>query len=102
MGFNICEYGSVRKVAASFFDADSSRPDPIDPDQVSLTVRAPDGTETTYVYDTDEEVKRDSIGSYYAWVACDQLGVWYYRWFSDGDGEAAAERRFDVRPAYAI
>jgi hypothetical protein len=36
-----------------------------DPDDVSVKVRAPDGTETVWVYGTDPEVVRDNVGDYH-------------------------------------
>lgn len=74
----------------------------LDPDVVSVSIRDPDGTVTTYVYGTDDEVVKDGTGSYHMDVDADTAGVWFYRWFSTGDGQAAEERSFIVRPAEAI
>jgi hypothetical protein len=38
--------------------------DPADPDAVTVVHREPDGTETSYVYLTDSEVTRQSLGNY--------------------------------------
>jgi hypothetical protein len=58
--------------ATAFTDADG---DPVAPDTVTLTVLAPDGTETT-----PSESAGASTGLYYADVTVDQAGVWAYRW----------------------
>jgi hypothetical protein len=68
-----------------------------DPTTVSVSVRKPDGTITTKVYGTDLEVIKVSVGSYYIDVDGNAPGNWFYRWFSTGTGQAAAERAFGIR-----
>jgi hypothetical protein len=54
--------------------------DLVDPDTLSLNVRDPEGDITTYVYGTDEEVVRDSLGVYYADVEIGVPGMWVFAW----------------------
>lgn len=68
-----------------------------DPTTVSVSVRKPDGTITTKVYGTDAEVIKTSVGNYYIDVNGNASGNWFYRWFSTGTGQAAAERPFIIR-----
>jgi hypothetical protein len=61
---------------------------PVDPSTITATVRAPDGTETTY---SGGQVTRDSLGVYHVDVVLSQAGPWVYRFDStspDTAGEA--------------
>lgn len=69
-----------------------------DPTAVRFEVIAPDGTKTSYTYITDAEVVKSSTGVYYVDVDCDQSGVWEYRMYSTGTGQAASNQSFFVEP----
>lgn len=72
----------------------------IDPDVVNVTVTDPSGTETTYVYGTDAEVVRSSVGVYYADIdVSSEGGDWWYRWWSTGTGQAAEKKKLLVDAA---
>ena len=60
----------------------------IDPTTVSVTTRSPGGIETTYVYGTDTELSRESLGNYHLDFVPDYPGRWFYRWQSTGSGTA--------------
>ncbi len=60
---------------------------PTDPATLTLTVRAPDGTSTDYVYLTDTEIVRDSAGVFHADIPAPLSGPWAWRW--EGTGTAA-------------
>lgn len=96
MGFNIHDLGDLVRVTAAFTDPDDDD-SAFDPDSVRLSVREPDGTVTTYVYGVDALIEKDSVGNYYADIDAEAPGVWYYHWHSTGDGQAASEKRFQVR-----
>jgi len=66
---------------------------PADPSEVTLEVRAPDGTRDTYA-SAAEELTRQSKGVYTKIVLLDQKGVWYYR-FKRVNG-TSDWRRIDV------
>jgi hypothetical protein len=100
MSANLHDLGDLVRVAAEFKDADTGTL--INPDTVNVSIKTPAGHLTTYTYGTDAEVVRDSTGLYHLDVDADTSGTWYYRWFSTGSGQAAEEKRFDVRPANAI
>lgn len=68
-----------------------------DPDDVTYSVEAPDGTVTHYVYETDDEVEKTSTGVYVCTIFPDASGTWYWRGFSTGTGQTAGEDRFEVR-----
>ena len=68
-----------------------------DPTTVSVTIREPDGTATTYVYGTDAEVTKASTGVYNCDWSIDQSGQHFYRWFATGTGQASEESSFLVK-----
>lgn len=61
-----------------------------DPSTVSLIVRDPAGTETTYTY-AGGTVSKASTGSYYKDLQLTQAGLWSYRWIGTGAVEAVDE-----------
>lgn len=65
--------------------------DVADPTTVTVTVTEPDGTATDYVYDTDEEVVRDSEGAYHIDITIDAVGDWKTKWIGEGDVVAGTE-----------
>lgn len=69
----------------------------IDPDAVFVKVKDPNGDVTTYEYGVDAEVIRISAGVYHMSVNASLAGDWWYRFYSTGAGQAAAERKFTVR-----
>lgn len=81
--------GNAVKWSVEFVDEDG---DAVDPTVVTFTLRAPDETETEYVYGADNEVVRDSEGAYHIWlnpgIDPDQLGE--YTGFFRGAGNVTA------------
>jgi hypothetical protein len=69
---------------------------PTDPTAITLIVRKPSGTETTYTYG-EAEITRSSAGNYHKDIVPDQHGEWKYRWEGTGAAVAAFEGSFDVR-----
>lgn len=68
----------------------------VDPTVVKCQVYTPAEVATTYTYGVDLAVVRDSAGHYHLDVDANLSGVWRYRWYSTGTGQAAAEGSFDV------
>ncbi len=66
-----------------------------DPTTVSLLVRKPDGTTTTYTYSAT--ITKDSTGNYSKQVTLDQRGIWYYAWTGTGTCVASATGTVTVR-----
>lgn len=52
---------------------------------------------TVYVYGTDNELVKDSVGHYHVNVDGNAVGWWYYRFYSTGTGQAAEEHKFRIR-----
>lgn len=102
MSTHVHDLGDLVRVYTEtpFTDAESG--DHIDPDAVNVSVRDPEGEVTTYVYGTDDEVVRNGTGDYEMNIDANAAGVWYYRFWSTGDGQAAEERRFEVKAARAV
>lgn len=70
-----------------------------DPAEVKFHIKSPDGTVTSYTYNTDPEVVRDAAGEYHVIVYVDTSGVWRYRiegFDAQGRGISAEEGRFEV------
>lgn len=78
--------GSVVRLTAHF-ETDVAD---VDPATVTLTTRRPDDTEATYVYGTDANVGKSSVGDYYADITATMPGRWHYRWLTTGSGTTVA------------
>ena len=72
-----------------------------DPTTITLQVRKPDGTITSYTYALSE-ITRDSAGTYHKDIDIDAEGNWYYRWIGTGTVVAADENWFTVNPSKFI
>jgi hypothetical protein len=71
-----------------------------DPDVVTVLVKDPAGTVTSYVYDTDPEVVRLDTGEYELEIDAESAGQYSYRFQGETDGDAnqgAGEGSFAVR-----
>ena len=88
--------GDRPRVTATFRSSAGSL---VDPQEVTAQVRAPDGTETTFVYGTDVELVRASVGAFYLDVDLTTGGVWTVRWVGDGTIAGAEELELRVRPS---
>lgn len=64
--------------------------DDVDPATVTFRLRSPCGVESTYVYGSDSEVTKSSVGDYAAEIVPDEAGRWFYRWQTTGSGTALA------------
>ena len=72
------------------------------PTAVTMTVREPDGTTTTYTYGSDDEVTRDSTGVYSFSIVFDQEGRHGLRWLGTGTVPAADEDFVNILPSQVI
>ncbi len=90
---NEYEKGDLVSVQATFTNAAGGLQDP---GAVYLSVRAPNGTVTTYTYGVTAAIVRDSLGTYSSDISATASGTWRYRWYSDGAGQAADEDVFYV------
>lgn len=87
--------GTLLKVKATFKDPESvpTPNQPFDPGSVKLSVKPPNAAETTNTYTPPPPgaglIQRTGVGVYTAEINLNALGVWTYRWFSEGVGQAA-------------
>lgn len=67
-----------------------------DPGTITCKIKQPNGAVTTYVYEEEAELVKESVGSYYLDIQVDAPGTWHYRWAGNGTVTAAAESAFRV------
>lgn len=92
MAIHTYDIGDVVRISSTF----TQNAVAIDPSTVSLTVKDPAATSTTYTY-AGATVTKDSVGNYHVDVAPTLTGTYKYRWVSTGTGQAAEENSFQVR-----
>ena len=90
---NLHDVGDLVRVTGTFTDADGNAQDPT---VVKCDYTDPSGNTTELVYGTDEELVKSSTGVYYTDINADEAGLWTYRWYSTGTGQAADEGWFQV------
>jgi hypothetical protein len=84
---NSYDAGDLVRVSVVWTDADSAA---VDPDVVRFKFRPPNGTLTTYLYLTDAELVKDSVGNYHVDVSVtNQPGTWNYRFEGETSGGVA-------------
>ena len=90
---NAFEQGNLVRVQGVFKDSDSAA---VDPTGVTFKYQVAQGTVTTYVYGTDDEIVRSTAGTYYVDLSLAASGWWYYCWAGSGTGQAEQPGRFRV------
>lgn len=63
----------------------------VDPATVRFRWKTPADVETTWIYGTDPELTKDSVGLYTAAVDLNAPGVWRFRWETGGTHQGADE-----------
>jgi hypothetical protein len=91
------DYGDKPRLTGTFEQADGTD---IDPTKVFFKFTDPSGTTDTYEYGTDAELVKSATGIYYVDVDCDEVGVFRWRFYSTGTGQAAEEGWFVVEPSW--
>ena len=91
---NSYDVGDVVRCSGAFANSAGAA---VDPTAVLCKVRKPDGTVTTYTYGVDAPLVKAAAGSYYLDVNATEAGIWAYRFYSTGTGQAAGETSFRVR-----
>ncbi len=69
-----------------------------DPTTITLKIKKPDGTSSTYTYAAGE-ITREAAGKYYKDFTLNQVGFWLYRWEGTGTCEAVDENYLQVVPS---
>jgi len=94
VSINVYAVGTKIRLSAAFTDIDD---DAQDPGGVQFKMRDPAGTVTTYLYGTDVELVRDSLGNYHVDWLIASAGRYRYRFAGVTSGQAAAEGTFNVQ-----
>ncbi len=95
MSIKVYETGALIRAAGAFTDVDGVTA--IDPTTITIRFIDPAGTATAWLFGTDSEVIRDSVGNYHADIPVSLPGVWRYRWEGTGAAIAAGEGQFRVQ-----
>lgn len=90
---NTYHQGNIIRVTGTWTDVDG---DPLDPTVVRFEMQNPAGTVTSYVYGTDIQLVKASAGVYYVDIDASISGIWYYRFYSTGVGQAGRRSNFLV------
>lgn len=85
------DIGDTVELAGDFTDLDGT---PADPDAVTLSIKAPDGTVTEI---EQGDLSSGDTGSWTYLYSPDQAGLYWYRFQGVGSVEAAEEKVFRVR-----
>lgn len=96
MTINVYQVGDKIRLSSAFTDIDGAAQDP---GGVVFTLRAPDGTVTTYTYGTDAALVKDSTGNYHVDWLIESAGRHRYRFAGVTTGQAAAENVFRAEPS---
>ncbi len=91
---DIYDLGDLVRVSGAFTDSAGAAQDP---NAVLFSFTDPSGNTSTYTYGVDVELVKDDTGDYHVDVDCDECGVFWWRWYSTGSGQAADEGRFYVQ-----
>ena len=67
-----------------------------DPTAVIFKLRLPSGTITTYTFGVGVVIVKDGVGLYRVDVDAGFCGIWEYRFYSTGSGQAAEEGKFQI------
>jgi len=97
MSNNSYNKGNIIRVSGNFKDSVGVN---VDPAIVNFKFKKPDQTITTYVYLTDSQLIKDSVGNYHVDLSIDLEGEWRYRFESTGVGQAAGEGQFPVKRGF--
>lgn len=92
MTINVYDVGDVVRVTITFAVNGTAT----DPTTVTLSVKEPDGTVTSYSY-AGGTVQKSTTGVYYKDLTIDASGTWTYRWVGTGTAATAEENQFLVR-----
>ena len=89
------DVGDLVRCSGVFTDAND---DLIDPEKVYFKFKGSDDVVTTYEYEVNDELVRLSAGRYYVDISVNKAGpsVWY-RFYSEGAGQAAGEKALRIR-----
>ncbi len=92
--------GSSKKCSVAITDVATGSA--VDPTALTVSVRAPDDTVTTYTYGVGVDVVKVTTGSYYIVVTVPRsntssaVGKWYVEWVGTGANADAGNVNWDI------
>lgn len=93
-----CQKGDLVRCRGTFTDGNGAV---VDPSVVKFSFFDPNAGPTTnptiYTYGTDSQLVRQSIGIYYVDLSADIEGIYQWRLYSTGSGQAADEGTITVQ-----
>lgn len=72
----------------------------VDPANVFFKFKTPGRVETIYQYGVDVELVKDSTGNYHVDIDANETGIWKWKFYSTGSGQAADAGRFTIQNNY--
>ncbi len=91
--------GDLVRAATAFTNSGGSA---ADPSNITVKYRIGAGVISSYVYGTDAEVVRDSVGNYHIDILMENPGVYHIRWEGTGTVTAADEDTWIVKQSRLI
>ncbi len=88
------DLGDTRRLSAAFTVSAAAT----DPTTLTFKMREPDGVVTTRVWETDNELVRDSLGNFHVDWLIAKVGKHYYRWIGTGAAAEADTGEFEALP----
>jgi hypothetical protein len=88
---NNYDVGDEVRVTGTFTDSAGTEQDP---NAVFFQYEDPSGTVTALAYPADAALVKDDTGIYHVDIDVDEAGMWHWRWYSTGVGQAADEGQF--------
>jgi len=92
MAINIYDIGDTVRMSVAFAVSGVAT----DPTTVTLSVKPPSGTVTSYTYAAGT-VTKSGTGAYYKDVTVSETGTWYYNFVGTGTVATAVESTFIVK-----
>ena len=81
--------GETIRARATYTDPDTGTL--IDPATVSVAIRAPSGGITTYVYQTDPELSKVSLGVFQVSIPLSEVGTYKWKWTGTATNKSAVD-----------
>lgn len=85
----VFDYGEIVRARNTYRDPDSGAL--TDPATVTVEVREPNGTLTTYTYGTDTELTRVVLGTFQILIPLTQTGTYKWKWTATATDKIAVD-----------
>ncbi len=92
MAGNIYSVGQIIRLSVAITQSGSG----VDPAALSLIIKDPTGTETTFTY-ASAQIQKDSTGNYHYDVTASYAGTYQLRWLGTGSAAGAQQDSFIVQ-----